>query len=116
MLNRSVLIVRYQQPFVDWINAVEPDKPELITLEEARENSTAYLIEVEDEEELSEWLDLNGGLLFEEELEGWYTDPQLWPQDRSLALLKQWCTFDLHTMVRVTGSSPLEDDEDEEWD
>lgn len=120
MLNRSVLIVRYQQPFVDWINAVETDSPLILTLEDARKDSTAYLVEVEDEEELAEWLELNGPLLFEEELHAWYTDPNLWPQDRTPQLLRQWCSFELHTMVHDTGETPLVDDDyqdgDEDWD
>jgi hypothetical protein len=68
---------------------------------------------VEDEEELAEWLELNGTVLFEEELNGWYTDPSLWPQDRSLALLSKWCAFELHTLLYDMGLSPLVDDEDD---
>jgi hypothetical protein len=49
--------------------------------------------------------------LFGEELIGWYTDPALWPRDRSLKMLKEWCSFELHTVVVDTGASPLEDDE-----
>ena len=70
-----------------------------------------YLLEVEDEEELDEWLALNGDTLFEEILNDWYTDPDLWPQDRSLAVFRTWCSFELHSVVSDTGSSPLEDDE-----
>jgi hypothetical protein len=51
---------------------------------------------------------------FEEELNGWYTDPALWPRDRSLKMLKEWCSFELHTVVVDTGESPLQDDEFEE--
>jgi hypothetical protein len=49
--------------------------------------------------------------LFEEELNGWYTDSVLWPRDRSLKVLGQWCSFELHSVVVDTGSSALEDDE-----
>ena len=44
-------------------------------------------------------------------MNGWYTDPALWPRDRSLKMLKDWCSFELHTVVVDTGASPLEDDE-----
>ena len=54
------------------------------------------------------------GELFEEELKGWYTEPALWPRDRSLTMLREWCSFELHTVVVDTGESPLEDDEFEE--
>jgi hypothetical protein len=40
-----------------------------------------------------------------------YTDPALWPRDRSLEKLREWSSFGLHTAVVDTGESPLEDDE-----
>jgi len=52
--------------------------------------------------------------LFEEELNGWYTEPALWPRDRSFKMLQEWCSRELHTVVVDTGESPLEDDEFEE--
>ena len=73
-----------------------------------------YLVEVEDEGELTGWLGRHHRELFEEELRGWYTDPALWPRDRSLRTLREWCSFELHTAVIDTGQSPLEDDEFEE--
>lgn len=113
MLNRAVLILRYKQPFVDWINAADPSPTRKLTLADVNDDNPAHLIEVEDAGEFEEWLELNGEILFEEELNGWYTDPDLWPQDRSLAVFKRWCGFELHTMVMDTGASPLFDDEAE---
>ena len=111
MINRAVLIVRYTQFFVDWVNAADPTPTDTITLADANDDSSAYLLEVEDERELDEWLALNGETLFEEVLNDWYTDPELWPQDRSLAMFRKWCSLELHTVVLDTGNSPLEDDE-----
>ena len=31
-------------------------------------------------------------------------------RDRSLKRLKEWCSFELHTVVIDTGETPLEDD------
>ena len=73
-----------------------------------------YLVEVEDENELAAWLARNHQELFEEELNGWYTDPALWPRDRSLTTFRRWCSFELHTVVVDTGESPLHDDDFEE--
>jgi hypothetical protein len=111
MLNRSALIVRYKQPFVDWINSIDSGPESEVSLEEGNEENNVYLIEVEDEEELDEWLDLHSEELFEDELYSWYTDPSLWPEDRSTELFRAWCAFELYTMVYDTGSTPLEDDE-----
>lgn len=113
MVNRASLILRYKQPFVDWINAADPSPTsQTLTLAEVNSERTVYLIEVEDEEELAGWLAEHHRELFEEELAGWYTDPALWPQDRSLRLLKEWCSFELHTVVVDLGDTPIEDDED----
>ena len=109
MLNRAVLIVRYKQPFVDWINTVEPNPQQRLKLADANDNNSAYLIEVEDEEELQGWLTLNGVSLLESELSGWYTESQLWPKDRSITLFNKWCAVELHTLVFDTGTTPLQD-------
>lgn len=115
MLNRAALILRYKQPFVDWINAADPNPTShSLTLDEVNQEHTVYLVEVEDEDELAGWLSRHHEELFEEELSGWYTDPSLWPRDRSLKMLQEWCSFELHTVVLDTGESPLEDDEFEE--
>jgi len=112
MLNRAALICRYRQPFLDWINAVDPSPTShTLTLADVNQEHAVYLVEVEDEAELASWLALNHRVLFERELEGWYTDPALWPRDRSLKTLERWCSFELHTVVVDTGESPLRDDE-----
>jgi hypothetical protein len=112
MLNRAALILRYKQPFVDWINAVDPSAASHgLTMADVDQERTVYLVEVEDEDELARWLARHHEELFEEELQGWYTDPELWPRDRSLKTLQTWCSFELHTVVVDTGESPLEDDE-----
>ena len=112
MINRAALILRYKQPFVDWINAADPSpSSRTFTLAEVNKEHTVYLVEVEGEDELASWLGQNHAELFEEELKGWYTDPALWPRDRSLKMLHQWCSFELHTVVVDTGETSLEDDE-----
>jgi hypothetical protein len=73
-----------------------------------------YLVEVEDEHDLDQWLARHHEELFDQELNGWYTEPALWPRDRSLNKLKEWCSFELHTVVVDRGESPLEDDEFQE--
>jgi hypothetical protein len=69
-------------------------------------------VQFEDKEELDEWLEFNAETLFESALEGWYTDPDSWPKDRSMATFKAWCTLELHTMVINTGVAPLDDDDE----
>lgn len=57
MLNRAALILRYKQPFVDWINAVDPSPTShTLTSDDVDREQTVYLVEVEDEDELALWL------------------------------------------------------------
>ena len=49
--------------------------------------------------------------LFEEELYGWYTDAKLWPRDRSLKLLMEWCAMELNAVVVDFGDSPIEEED-----
>jgi hypothetical protein len=58
-----------------------------------------YLVEVDDEDELAAWLASHRQALFEQELNGWYTDPALSPRDRSLTTLEEWRSFELYTVV-----------------
>jgi hypothetical protein len=111
VLNRAALILRYRQAFVDWINAVDPSPDShTLSLADVDRERTVYLVEVEDEAELAGWLARHHVELFEEELRGWYTDPALWPRDRSLERLHEWCSLELHTVVVDAGKSLLEDD------
>ena len=112
MLNRAALILRHKQPFVDWINSVDPTPASpALTLADTEDERAVYLIGVEDEDELARWLVQHHEELFEQELHGWYTDPAMWPQDRTLKTLQEWCSFDLNTVVLDFGESPIQDDE-----
>ena len=48
MLNRAALILRYKQPFVDWINAADPSPTShTLSLAEVNQEHTVYLVEFE---------------------------------------------------------------------
>lgn len=112
MLNRDLLIVRYKQPFVDWINEADPNPDgEIITLEDANDDPTTFLIHEYASEEFEGWLAAHYGSLFETVLEEWYTDPDLWPRDRSLERFNAWCDCQVHSLVLDYVGGPLVDDE-----
>jgi hypothetical protein len=112
MLNRDLIIIKYKQPFVDWVNEADPRPGEhRITLDDANEDSPAYLIHEYASEELENWLEECYLPLFENILGEWYTDPALWPQDRTLKLFKAWCELQVHSMVLDYVDGPLLDDD-----
>lgn len=111
MLNRDLLIVRYKQAFLDWVNEADPGPDgRRITLEDANEDSPAYLIHEFASDEFESWLESCHVPLFENILSEWYTDPALWPQDRTMELLLTWCELEVHSMVVDTVNEPLLDD------
>lgn len=78
-------------------------------MEQANEESTVYLISVEDGEAPEDWLALNFDTLFESELDQWYTDPSLWPAARDRKMFDQWLDVRCHTIIYDTLDEPLVD-------
>ena len=108
MLNRTALIVRPRQPFVDWVRGVEDDD----VVPDAEGEQTVYLVpEVDTETDLDSVLRAVYAEIFERELDGWYTDESLWPADRTLSMFKQWFQIEHHTIIEDLCAEPLVDDE-----
>ena len=105
MLNRSVIIVRPAQPFLDW--AATLDDSGLVP--DAGGEQTVYLVpDFEDDDEAAEVLDLVYAEIFERELDSWHTTTQLGrsgARSRRLSSgLRSKCTRWLKISV-VTGLS-----------
>lgn len=115
MINRAAVLLRYKAPAVAWINEADPcDVDPGITLELANEDRTVYLIQDDDGDgpaALKEWVALNYAVLFENELDSWYTDEQLWPAERDLSLFDEWFDVECHTLILDTVGEPITDDE-----
>ncbi len=115
MINRAAIILRYKEPAVRWINEADPvaDGRD-ITLSEVNRERTVYLISDDDgdgDEAVDRWVRKNYRELFESELEGWYTDPDLWPPKRTFKLFQQWFDVECHTVLTDTVGGEIYDDE-----
>ncbi|MCP1315996.1 MULTISPECIES: hypothetical protein [unclassified Halomonas] len=82
LLNRSALSVRPTQPFVDWINALEPTTgDDDLTLADVERESTIYLIPEMDTPEALETLVRDRCVeILETELRAWEEDERQWPE------------------------------------
>ena len=112
MLNRTALVIRYKEPALRWINENDPDSPPM-TLEEVNEDNTVYLVAddaAESPEHTRRWLKKNFRTVFESELEGWYTDEDMWPANLTLKLFEEWFDAEFHGVVLDTVGGLLEDD------
>ena len=115
MVNRGAVLLKYREPAVRWINEADPyhDDPD-ITSEWLEQERTIYLISNEDangQAAVRDWIEANFETLFESELEGWYTDPELWPKDRTLELFDEWFEVEYHSVIVDTVGEPIYDDE-----
>jgi hypothetical protein len=110
MLNRSAVIVRPKKPFRDWLRAVDYDDAPEVPLESM--GSTLYLVpDYEDPADAERVLAKVCDEIFCRELEGWYTDVNVWPRDRSLKVFQQWFDVEHHDLVEDVGRGPIENDE-----
>ncbi|SMF69416.1 hypothetical protein SAMN02745866_04354 [Alteromonadaceae bacterium Bs31] len=115
MINRAALILKYKKPAIEWINDADPldDDPQ-ISASDVNTERTVYLLreDVADTPELlEEWLKMNVDVLFEKELEGWYSDETLWPENRNYSLFKKWFKVECHTVIEDTVGGPIIDEE-----
>ena len=115
MLNRNALMLRYKDPAIRWLNEVDPSpQGQEITLADANGERTVYLVDDrlgESPRALERWLKVHYAALFERELEAWYTDPMLWPEDRTLARFRDWFDVELHTVLIDLGTEALREED-----
>jgi hypothetical protein len=114
VINRAAVILKYREPAVRWINEADPhhDHPGM-TLSTVNQDRTVYLIREADMDGpaiVNTWLEQNYRTLFEAELEGWYTDSALWPQELTLQLFRGWFDVECHSMVVDTVGGAIYDE------
>ena len=97
-VNRGVLVLKPKEKFLAWVNS--SDEEDEVTLDEVLQDSTAYLTpEIENDNELRQFLEQNYDLLFEQELVGWIQDEGQWPATRDLPTFLEWFDVEFHSMV-----------------
>ncbi len=98
-----------------WINEADPDPEGInITVEGVNRERTVYLIsdaDADTDNDIRRWVEHNFRALWELELEGWYTDEDLWPKNRTLKRFDEWFDVECHTVLVDTVDGPLIDDE-----
>lgn len=114
MLNRTALLLRYKEPAIRWINEADPvENSKVLTEKEVNSERTVYLISDDDGgsgEAQQAWIKRNFRQLFEIELDGWYTDPELWPKPLTLKLFREWFDTEFNTVIIDTVDDHILDD------
>ena len=107
MLNRSAVILRPRQPYLDWAAGLNDGG----VLPSVYGEQTAYLLP-------SNEMDHDGSLtieqcyegLFESELANWHAIESDWPHGRTHAMFQQWFSVEWHSVVEDLCGDPIRDD------
>ncbi|MGO4575400.1 hypothetical protein AB4Z48_05070 [Cupriavidus sp. 2TAF22] len=99
-LNRSLVILVPQQPFFDWIMAVDTDPVPSLTLENVREDQSAFLApdEISNAPQAVQWVEERWRAFFEFMLGEWFEE-SVWPQNLTLEQFREWFTVQHHSTV-----------------
>jgi hypothetical protein len=104
-LNRSAVVIKPQQPFINWLKSLDPEIEED---EEMMEGEIYLLPDYETKEEMENWLKKNFNALFSEQLNNWFVDETMWPQNRTFKMFTEWFSYSFHTMIFDTQKGLIE--------
>jgi hypothetical protein len=110
-VNRTAVIVKPKQPFVDWLNSILNDKSDY-TLDKVSAQNLVFLIpEYDYPQQSMDYIKKVYAHIFEFELFGWYTDEELWPEKRSWKMFQEWFSIEINSEVfdLVDGTIEKED-------
>ena len=93
-INRSSVILFPKQPFIDWINSIDGPGDYRVGLDSFdSDHLSVFLVPDEYDSRESFLEDFSKDdfhMLFEEMLDGWYTDETFWPEPRTWAMFNDW--------------------------
>lgn len=100
-INRSAIIIKPLQPFIDWCSNLYPEDLDDISA------TRTYLIS-EDIEDIDSWLAKKFDKLFIFELASWHANKKEWPQKRNYKMFKDWFQIDISTMIYDFEINPIQ--------
>jgi len=103
-LNRSAVIITPKQSFLDMVAHISGEKPEKEASPLTEDESTIYLVEKADLDELTMEERLSDCYkdIFFEELEDWFADTSRWPEDVTWKEFEFWFNISFQSVVLDT--------------
>jgi len=108
MINRSAVVVKPKQPYIDWASGLDDSG---IVPNPDTEQSVYLIPPFDDDEHAKRILRKLYPVIFESELEAWHLLEAAWPQNRTYALFLKWFEVSFHSMVDDLGSGRILDDD-----
>jgi len=103
-INRSAVILKPQQPFIDWYFNLNPEDE--LSFEEDIKETNIYLVD-DKIDDVEKWLKKKFDKFFTMELDEWCADKKDWPQKRNYKMFKQWFQVDVSTMIYDLEKIPV---------
>ena len=104
MINRSSVVIRFKQPYVDWASSLEDDS----TIPDLDGEPSLYLLpEFTNMKHALELLRQGYQPIFDNELNSWYRLQSAWPKNRSFAMFCQWFDFTFVSLIEDLYDWPL---------
>lgn len=99
-IDRSAIIVKPLQPFIDWCSNLYPE--EIADIKETR----TYLIS-DEIEDINTWIQDKYDKIFTFELESCNDNKKEWPQKRNYKMFKEWFQIDISTIIYDFEKNPI---------
>ncbi|MBX9598873.1 MAG: hypothetical protein K2X04_09910 [Burkholderiales bacterium] len=117
VVERSIVVIKPKQPFLDWINNnLAISNETLLDLSNIRIDCNSYLIpEINEIEDGVAYVDEMYEALFQLELASWSEEQSLWPQELSLKMFWEWFDIEISpTLIDLTEDDDSSDNDAEE--
>ena len=107
-INRDAVVIFPKQPLLDWANTIFPDDKAECPKLMAHDEANVYLIpETNNPEDALKEVKANFELFFEEELNNWCVDDNLWPKKLTWKMFNDWFHFSVQSMVIDVLGKPI---------
>jgi hypothetical protein len=106
-VRRTAIVIKPKQPFLDWLIKIDQENDSI----DIKEDQDVYLLPVFDEmKQMENWLKKNFDQIFCDQMNNWYITEDLWVQNRTLKLFKEWFDYSFHTTVLDFLDEPIQKD------
>ncbi|MGY0407272.1 MAG: hypothetical protein ACWIPJ_02790, partial [Polaribacter sp.] len=101
-INRSAIILKPKQPFIDWYSNLNQEKD----FEEDFEETTIYLVD-NGIDDVEKWLKKKFDTFFKMELYEWHENKKEWPQRRNYKMFTLWFRVEISEMIYDLEKKPI---------
>ena len=105
-INRTAITIFPKQPYIDWANNFND-----VTVYYKEAVTTILIPDEYDEFNCEKFIKKTYKQIFEEQLESWITDPDVWPKKRDYKTFKKWFDVLCSDMTWDYGDGDIEHDE-----